>query len=125
MRTPLLVFDGGCGFCTRMLGWLRLLDRRRIIETAPYQRRGVPERLGCSLADCAASVQWLGADGKRAEGAEAVNAALAVALCGDWPLRLYARTAAPQNTLYNWVATNRYRLPGVTPWCTRYPRDCT
>ena len=125
MRTPLLVFDGGCGFCTRTLGWLRLLDRRRIIETAPYQRAGVPERLGCSLADCTASVQWLGPDGQRAEGAEAVNAALAVALRSTWPLRLYARTAAPQKTLYNWVATNRHRLPGVTPWCTRYPQDCT
>jgi predicted DCC family thiol-disulfide oxidoreductase YuxK len=125
MQTPLLVFDGACGLCTRTLGWLRLLDRRRIIETAPYQRPGVPERLGRSLADCTASVQWLGADGHRAEGAEAVNAALAVALRSTWPLRLYARTATPQDALYTWAATNRHRLPGVTPWCTRYPHDCT
>jgi predicted DCC family thiol-disulfide oxidoreductase YuxK len=121
---PMLVFDGECGFCTRTVGWLRLLDRRRVIETAPYQRPGVPERVGVSRERCAGSVQWRGADGSRAEGAEAVNAALAVALDTDWPLRLHRRTARLQQRVYQWVTENRYRLPGVTPWCTRYPHDC-
>jgi predicted DCC family thiol-disulfide oxidoreductase YuxK len=121
---PLLVFDGECGFCTRMLGWLRLLDRRRVIDTAPYQRPGVPESLGLTREQCAAAVQWRGADGDRAEGAEAISAALAVALRRDWPRRLHARTAAPQQRLYDWVAAHRRRLPGVTPWCSRYPDDC-
>jgi len=122
--TPLLVFDGECGFCTRTLGWLRLADRRRLIETAPYQRSGVPERLGISREVCAASVQGRGADGARAEGAEAINAALAVALGAIWPERLYRRTSGIQQRAYRWVAEHRHRLPGVTPWCTRYPNDC-
>jgi predicted DCC family thiol-disulfide oxidoreductase YuxK len=121
---PILVFDGECGFCTRTIGWLRLLDRRRMIETVPYQRPGVPERIGASPAECAASVQWRGDDGSRASGAEAVNAALAVALGTDWPRRIYRRTAALQQRAYQWVTDHRYRLPGITPWCTRYPHDC-
>jgi predicted DCC family thiol-disulfide oxidoreductase YuxK len=122
--TPLLVFDGDCGFCTRALGWLRLLDRRRIIDTVPSQRPGVPESLGLTREQCSASVQWRGVDGYRAEGAEAIAAALSVALKSDLPRRLHQRTAGPQRAMYTWVATNRHRLPGVTPWCERYPYDC-
>lgn len=123
--TPLLVFDGNCGFCTRTLGWLRLIDGRRRIDSVPFQRPGIPESLGLTAEQCAASVQWRGADGGRAEGAEAVSAALSVALDADWPNRLYRRTSGVQRKAYAWVAANRYRLPGVTPWCTRHPQDCT
>jgi predicted DCC family thiol-disulfide oxidoreductase YuxK len=121
---PLLVFDGDCGFCTRMLGWLRLADRRRVIDTVPYQRPGVPESLGLTREQCAASVHWRGEQGQRAEGAEAIAAALAVALRSELPPQLYARTAPAQRALYRWVAANRHRLPGITPWCQRYPHDC-
>jgi predicted DCC family thiol-disulfide oxidoreductase YuxK len=123
--TPLLMFDGDCGFCTRALGWLRLVDRRRIIDTVPFQRPGIPESLGLTREQCAASVQWRGADGARAQGAEAIAAALSVALKSDLPRRLYQRTAVPQHALYELVARNRHRLPGVTPGCPRYPHDCT
>jgi predicted DCC family thiol-disulfide oxidoreductase YuxK len=122
--TPLLVFDGDCGFCTRALGWLRLLDGKRMIETVPFQRPGVPESLGLTAEQCAGSVQWRGADGSRAEGAEAIAAALAAAVRTDLPTRLYQRTAGPQRALYSWVAGHRHRLPGIEPWCARYPEDC-
>lgn len=123
--TPSLVFDGNCGFCTRMLGWLRLIDRRRVIESVPYQRPGVPESLGLTERQCAESLRWRGGDGRQVEGAEAVSAALAVALRTELPSRLYRRTSGVQQRLYQWVAANRHRLPGVTPWCARYPDDCT
>ena len=122
--TPLLVFDGDCGFCTRALGWLRLLDRRRIIDTVPFQRPGVPESLGLTREQCAASVQWRGMDGEHAHGADAIAAALSVALISDLPRRLYQHTATPQRLLYEAIARNRHRLPGTTPWCTRYPDAC-
>lgn len=122
--TPLLVFDGNCGFCTRTLGWLRLLDRHRQIETVPLQRADAAERVGASPEECASSVRWRGADGTRAGGAEAIAHALSVALDAAWPVPFYRRTARWQERLYRWVADNRYRLPGITPWCVRYPSDC-
>lgn len=121
---PTLVFDGNCGFCTRTLGWLRLADRRRIIVTVPLQRPGIAESLGLTPQQCAEAVQWRGADGRHAEGAEAIAAAWAVARDTDWPLRVYRRTAGAQRALYGLVARNRHRLPGITPWCARYPNDC-
>ena len=121
---PLLVFDGDCGFCTRALGWLRVLDRRRIIQTAPLQRPGVPELIGCSQEQCKKALQWRGVEGQRAQGAEAIAAALAVALDSSLPIKVHRRTATAQDRLYDLVARNRHRLPGVTPWCQRYPDDC-
>ncbi|MBV9312642.1 MAG: DUF393 domain-containing protein [Pseudonocardia sp.] len=121
---PVLLFDGECGFCTCTVGWLRVLDGKRLIDTVPYQRPGAPESIGATAAECAASIQWRGADGTRLVGAAAVNAALAVALGSPWPLRLYHYSAATQERLYRWIATHRGRLPGITPWCVRYPKNC-
>jgi predicted DCC family thiol-disulfide oxidoreductase YuxK len=124
MEQPVLVFDGQCGFCMRALGWLRLLDGKRLIETVPHQRPGVPESIGATPEECAESVQWRGPDGVRLEGAAAVNAALGVALGTSMPLAAYQRSAGIQERLYRWVAEHRRRLPGLTPWCARYPEDC-
>jgi predicted DCC family thiol-disulfide oxidoreductase YuxK len=122
--SPVLVFDGECGFCARALGWLRLADRHRLIDTVPYQHAGVPERLGLSRERCAESLHWRGEDGAVVSGAEAISAALAVALDARWPERLYRHTSGGQERLYRWVAAHRHRLPGITPWCARYPHDC-
>ncbi|MGQ0483016.1 MAG: thiol-disulfide oxidoreductase DCC family protein [Pseudonocardia sp.] len=121
---PVLLFDGDCGFCMRTLGWLRLLDRGSRIDTLPYQRPGAPESIGASFDECAGALQWRGADGTRLAGAAAINAALGVALGARWPETLYRRSATVQNRGYGWVVRNRYRLPGVQPWCARYPDDC-
>jgi predicted DCC family thiol-disulfide oxidoreductase YuxK len=124
MDRPVLLFDGDCGFCTRTLGWLRVLDGKHRIDTLPYQRPGAPESIGATRAECSESVQWLGADGARLHGAAAINAALETALDTSWPVRIYRRSTGVQERLYGLVARNRYRLPGVTPWCTRYPDQC-
>jgi predicted DCC family thiol-disulfide oxidoreductase YuxK len=124
MEQPVLVFDGECGFCMRALGWLRFLDKKRLIETMPHQRPGVPESIGATPFECAESVQWRGPDGIRLEGAAAVNAALGTAVGSSVPMELYRRSAPVQERLYRWVAEHRRRLPGMSPWCARYPDDC-
>ncbi|WP_214367372.1 thiol-disulfide oxidoreductase DCC family protein [Pseudonocardia sp. H11422] len=119
-----LVFDGDCGFCTRSLGWLRLLDTKRRVTTAPFQRPDAPGMVDATPELCAAAVRWKGVDGTTAGGAAAINAALSAALNTDVPVRLYRHTRAAQEGLYDWVARNRGRLPGMTPWCDRFPADC-
>ncbi|MFC5994589.1 DCC1-like thiol-disulfide oxidoreductase family protein [Pseudonocardia hispaniensis] len=119
-----LVFDGDCGFCMRALGWLRVLDRDSRITTVPAQRPDAPTLVDATAEQCRASVRWKGADGSTAAGAEAANAALSVALGTDLPMRLYRRTQNLQETCYEWISRNRGQLPGLTPWCRRYPGDC-
>lgn len=119
-----VVFDGDCGFCTRSLGWLRALDRHRRLTTVPLQRPGAADLVGATPQECADAVRWRGADGATAGGAAAVNAALGVALQAGWPEILYARTRPLQDAIYAWTARHRGRLPGITPWCVRYPADC-
>jgi predicted DCC family thiol-disulfide oxidoreductase YuxK len=119
-----LVFDGDCGFCTRCVGWLRRLDPDGRVEVRPYQAPGVPASIGAGVQECHDSVQWLGPDGRRRSGADAVNAALSL-LCGTrFFTALYGPTARLQEAAYQWVAAHRSRFPGTTPHCTALPGDC-
>ena len=119
-----LVFDGDCGFCTRSVGWLRRLDRGGHVDARPLQSPGVPESVGATLEQCLERLQWLGRDGRRRSGAEAVNVALAAALCTRAPLALYRVSAGVQERAYAWVAANRYRLPGATAHYSVHPGEC-
>ncbi|HEY3261576.1 MAG TPA: DUF393 domain-containing protein [Pseudonocardiaceae bacterium] len=119
-----IVFDGRCGFCTRLIGWLSRLDRRRQVTVRPYQGHGVLAATGVRREQASSSVWWLGADGRLARGAEAVNAALSAALGTRLPLAVYRPTRWLQERAYGWVAANRHRLPGVTPYCTAHPEEC-
>ena len=125
-----LIFDGDCGFCTRSRNLLVRLDRRGRLRTVPYQQAGVAEAAGVSREDLARAVFWegdgAGPDGGRYWGAEAINAALCTALGNSLLLRLYRLPGIRrlQDRVYRWVAANRFRFPGVTPWCTSHPASC-
>ncbi|KAB1910626.1 thiol-disulfide oxidoreductase DCC family protein [Micromonospora sp. AMSO31t] len=118
METSTFVYDGDCAFCTKCA---------RIIERwIPTRARVLPwqfadlDALGLTVAECDGAVQWVGADGVRAAGPDAI-----ARLLGDsnplWrtagaglrfpPVRAAAWPA------YRWVARNRHRLPGGTAAC--------
>jgi predicted DCC family thiol-disulfide oxidoreductase YuxK len=121
-----LIFDGECGFCTRSRDLLVKLDRRHRIRTLPFQRPGAPEEAGVSVDELRKSVYWRADDGSTYAGAEAVNAALSTALGTGLPLRVYRLPGVRklQDAAYRWVAANRHKLPGTTPWCTSHPGNC-
>lgn len=118
------MFDGCCGFCTRCAQALRRLDRAGRIEIVPFQSPGAPESVGATPDQCRAAVQWRGRDGRRRQGADAVDAALSVLTRTPLPSLLYRVTAGPQERAYRWVADHRHRLPGTTPHCSEHPADC-
>lgn len=117
-----LVFDGDCGFCTRCVG-LVPKSARRTTKVVPYQRADLAG-LGLTAAECADAVQWVGDDGSRARGHEAVGRLLQHA-GGVWRLVGSVLLVPPVSWLaalvYRLVAANRMRLPGGTPACALPP----
>ena len=135
-----VVFDGGCGFCTRSVGWVRGLDRHGQIELHPWQGPGVLERFGLTPEQADASVWAVAAEhgatagtdsrttphGRATSGAQAICAILDTALgtpCfgAFYRLPLVGRT---QEAVYRWVAAHRGSFPGTTPWCEQHPDQC-
>ena len=117
-RTPLLIFDGDCGFCTTSVGWIgRVLPA--MPASSPYQWANL-ERFELSEADGRAMV-WLVLDEHQYGGAAAITALLRhqptpalriLGWLGTVPPWSWAASAA-----YRLVAKYRYRLPGGTPAC--------
>jgi predicted DCC family thiol-disulfide oxidoreductase YuxK len=119
-----LVYDGDCGFCTRCVGLIPAGVARSAV-VVPYQRADLAA-LGLSAERCASAVQWVGADGARGSGADAI-ARLLISGGGFWRPVGAALLTPPLSWLaalvYRVVAANRMRLPGGTPACAVPPTD--
>ena len=71
-------------------------------------------------------MRWLDASGAVYAGAEAADAAVSVAIGTRVPLLIYRTPGIRhvQDAVYRWVAANRYRFPGETPYCESHPVAC-
>jgi hypothetical protein len=105
---------------------VQALDRYHRVRAVPFQKRGVPEGVGLTLAECAQSAWAITPSGKRFAGAAAVNVALGVALGTSVPLVVYrlALIHKVQDCLYAWVVAHRQHFPGDIPYCSQYPTEC-
>ncbi len=110
----------------RSVRLLKALDRDRRVTAVPFQKRGVPASVGLTVEECEATAWAIAPDGGRYRGAEAANAAVAVALGTAVPLLLYSLPGIGrlQDFVYRLVATNRDRLPGDRPYCAQRPTEC-
>jgi predicted DCC family thiol-disulfide oxidoreductase YuxK len=125
----LLIYDGRCGVCTRLVDWVRARDARRRVAIVPNQRPGLLERARLTRAQVDASAWAIDRAGRRYEGAAAINRTLEE-LGSGWRrlARLYRlplmRTA--EDAGYRWFAANRGRFGrwGSTPGCHRPGADC-
>lgn len=118
-----LLYDGDCGFCQKCLNVLNRLDRRNRIESMRLQDPGAPESFGLTL-DQASEASWaIAPDGERHRGAGAIAAALGAALGTGLPLGIYRVPVIRQvaDRAYEWIAANRFRLPGSTGTCAISP----
>ena len=93
------------------------------------QQPGVLERYGVTQAEAGRSAWTIDPDGRRLEGAAALNRVLAE-LGGSWSLlaRLYRLPGmgALEEVLYRWFAVRRSRFQrfGVTPECDEPGARC-
>lgn len=113
--TPLLVYDGECGFCRLWIERWRVATGDRV-DYAPYQEVAgrFPEVPRERFAE---AVQFREPDGRWSSGAEAVFRALAFAPGRRWPLWLYRRVPGVRpftEAAYRFVAGHRPALLRVT-----------
>lgn len=119
MDRPTFVFDGDCAFCSSCVRFIEA----RIPTTAtivPWQFSDL-DALGLTLDEVESAVQWIGPDGTRAAGPDAI--ALLLRDAGRfWELPGRALQLRPVGLLawpvYNWIAEHRHMMPGGTEACS-------
>jgi predicted DCC family thiol-disulfide oxidoreductase YuxK len=118
MSSPVLLYDGDCGFCTRSV---RFIERRipTSAQIRAFQYADLPS-LGVSPSRASYEVVWVARDGRAYGGAQAV-AKLLLDAGGLWRIPGLIGRVPPfrwiAHGLYRLISNNRYRLPGGTPAC--------
>lgn len=116
--SPLLIFDGDCGFCTSSVNWLRQA-LPAMPDASPYQWTRLAD-YGLSEAEAAEKV-WLVIDGRRFGGHRAVAALFIHQPCRTVRFVGHLISVPPFSWVaaigYRLVARYRFALPGGTPAC--------
>jgi predicted DCC family thiol-disulfide oxidoreductase YuxK len=119
-----VIYDGDCGMCTRLAGFVR----RRLRPDADVRASQELElaRYGVTEAECAEALQYVTAGGRVYAAQDAV-ARLLLASRPWWRpaglVLLVPGVNALAGVVYRWVARNRYRLPGASDACAVPPAD--
>ena len=120
--TPVLIFDGDCGFCTTTANWIKK-NSMVALEIAPYQWTELGQ-FGLTAEEAGAKVQLVVGD-KVFEGHYCMSKLLLIQ--PNAPLKLLGAIMVMPGVepisakVYDWVAANREKLPGGTPAC-KMPR---
>ena len=118
--TPVLIYDGDCGFCTSSAAWIRARWRRDCVAVS-WQELGESRlaALGLTVVDVE-SAAWFADGNQLLRGERAVAAALKLAGPG-WRALGSVMDTVPIRWLaaigYRLVARYRHMLPGSTDAC--------
>jgi len=119
---PLLVYDGDCAFCTRMVD-IAVSRMKVACRAVPWQQADLAA-LGLTQAEVTEKVWWVEPGVGKVSGHRAVAAALRHGSPALRPVGrlLDAEPLAPVASAgYDLVARNRHRLPGGTTACHTDP----
>lgn len=108
-----LIYDGQCRICSRTARRLEAWDRLARLEILPSQDPTVSRRFPAIPARAfSESIQLVGPDGSRWQGAAALERVIDLMPRGRWITWMFdlpwARPVAER--LYRWFARNRHRL---------------
>ena len=109
-------FDGFCGLCNRFVDFLLRIDRRRRLRFGPIQGTAAEGRFRAGDADPETIVFETGE--RLFERSDGVLQAMG-RVGGAWTLSMYLGLVprAVRDTVYRWVARNRYRWFGRRDAC--------
>lgn len=121
-----VIFDGHCGVCTLIIRKLDRWDKRGVLEFRTCQSINLDGFHGVTPTKCLREFWAISDDGTVAAGSDAAALIATALLNNKWPYRI-GRWPGVRHVLsfgYRWVANNRRRFPGETPWCQQRPEDC-
>jgi predicted DCC family thiol-disulfide oxidoreductase YuxK len=112
-RPYVIIYDGTCNVCGKIVKVLQRWDRDQVLEILPSQTPGIRARFPWIPSRAyTESVQLIGPGGKTYQGAAAVEHILDVLPKGKlitWIFSIpFARPLAER--FYRWFARNRYKL---------------
>lgn len=115
---PVLLFDGVCNYCNRMVNFAIRNDRKGKIKFAPLQSdAGQRLRKEYNVPEKADTVILL----SKGKAYTYARAAIRVSKYLDWPAKmLYAFIIVPRfisQPFYRWIARNRYKWWGKRESC--------
>lgn len=117
---PILIYDADCGFCQKSINIYQRLDILKRTKCIPLQNKEILDRYQISFEKAATSIHFCTKKGTIYRGARAVNASLD-RLVGSIPIFSFIYHIPVikwiQNKVYDYIADNRYRLPGSTGTC--------
>ena len=115
IEKPLLIYDGDCNFCRRMVQRFQNIIGDRI-DYAPFQE-SAPRSPQILQEQFEASIQLVLPSGEIFEGAEAVFRILAMVPGRGRGLRFYRKVpgfARISEAVYRWISRNRKTLSALT-----------
>ena len=110
-----------------MARWVRRRDRAGRVLAVASQSRGVLQRYGITREEADRAAWTVGNDGRRLQGAAAINRVLHELGWRTLPALYRLRpVAAAEEVFYRWFARSRsqFRRFGVTPECDEPGSDC-
>ena len=115
---PVVVYDGGCGFCQKGIKRIQARDRGDIFEYCPRQDPTLEQRFpAITEGDFNTGMRLIEPGGRIHVGADAVYAIARRLPYWRWLAWLYRVPGihAALRLAYRWVAANRYRLAEPCP----------
>jgi len=119
MEQAILVYDGDCGLCGKIAGYLASHDRRGRFQFLPFQSQPAREALNvCGLpAGDPHTVVLIEGNAVRVKSEAVIRAA--ILLGGAWKMALFGKIIPRKirDFFYDIVARNRYFLSGRATAC--------
>jgi predicted DCC family thiol-disulfide oxidoreductase YuxK len=118
MEQPVLLFDGVCNFCNRMVNFAIRNDKKAKLTFAPLESKaGLALRATHHIPDNIDTIVFI----EKGKAYTYATAAIRVCRYLDWPAKiLYAFIIIPpfiSQPFYKWFAKKRYKWFGKTDTC--------
>ncbi len=117
--SALVLYDGDCNLCSGTVRFIVARDSAGRVRFAPLQSAAGVRALSAFARDRAAapSLIVIDADGLHERSGAALRIARGLRRPWRWLARLEAIPAGPRDSIYDWVARNRYRWFGRRAAC--------